>query len=47
MGLGALAGQAIRVSVPWNATEGDVAAFIAAYRRMADRLGQGPASRAA
>lgn len=38
MGLGALAGQAIRVSLPWNATIADVEAFAAAYARMVDRL---------
>ena len=38
MGLGALAGEAIRVSLPWNATEGDMAAFARAYRTMAERL---------
>jgi len=38
MGLGALAGQAIRVSLPWNATAADIDAFAAAYRRMAARL---------
>ncbi len=38
MGLGALAGQAIRVSLPWNATHADVDAFVFAYQRMADRL---------
>jgi cysteine desulfurase len=38
MGLGALAGEAIRVSLPWNTTEADVAAFAVAYPRMADRL---------
>ena len=38
MGLGSLAGQAIRVSLPWNATAADVAAFLPAYARMADRL---------
>src|SRR5207342_2381588 len=47
MGLGALAGQAIRVSLPWNATAADVAAFAAAYPRMADRLRQALAPRAA
>ncbi len=31
MGLGALAGNAIRVSLPWSATEADVDAFVAAY----------------
>lgn len=38
MGLGALAGEAIRVSLPWNATAADIAAFAAAYRAMAERL---------
>ncbi len=38
MGLGELAGQAIRVSLPWSATWDDVAAFAAAYRDMAGRL---------
>jgi cysteine desulfurase len=38
MGLGALAGQAIRVSLPWNVSEGAIAAFEAAYARMAARL---------
>ena len=38
MGLGALAGEAIRVSLPWNATAADAQAFIAAYQAMADRL---------
>ncbi|MGA9868894.1 MAG: aminotransferase class V-fold PLP-dependent enzyme, partial [Acetobacteraceae bacterium] len=38
MGLGALAGQAIRVSLPWNATAADVDAFVVAYPRMAARL---------
>jgi cysteine desulfurase len=38
MGLGALAGQAIRVSLPWNAAEADIDAFIVAYRAMAARL---------
>ena len=47
MGLGPLAGQAIRVSLPWNATAADVAAFAAAYPRMADRLRQALAPRAA
>ena len=42
MGLGALAGQAIRVSLPWNATEADVAGFIPAYARMAERLTAAP-----
>jgi cysteine desulfurase len=47
MGLGPLAGQAIRISLPWNATEADVAAFAAAYARMADRLRMTLAPRAA
>jgi cysteine desulfurase len=47
MGLGALAGQAIRVSLPWNATQDDVDAFAAAYPRMAARLRAALASRAA
>ena len=38
MGLGALAGESIRVSLPWSATEADVVAFIAAYRTMVQRL---------
>lgn len=38
MGLGDLAGQAIRVSLPWNATDADIDCFIAAYQRMAARL---------
>ncbi len=38
MGLGALAGQAIRVSLPWNTTQADIDAFIAGYARMAGRL---------
>lgn len=35
MGLGPLAGQAIRVSLPWNATAEHVDAFAGAYRRIA------------
>ncbi len=38
MGLGALAGQAIRVSLPWNATEADAGAFAEVYPRVAARL---------
>ena len=38
MGLGALAGEAIRVSLPWNATWADVEAFRKAYAAMAARL---------
>jgi cysteine desulfurase len=40
MGLGPLAGQAIRVSLPWNVTPDDVHAFAAVYARVADRLRQ-------
>jgi cysteine desulfurase len=47
MGMGPLAGQAIRVSLPWNATDSDVTAFVVAYRRMADRLRNALAPRAA
>ncbi len=38
MGLAALAGESIRVSLPWNTTEADVTAFISAYQAMAQRL---------
>jgi len=38
MGLGTLAGEAIRVSLPWNATEADADAFLAAYVDMSRRL---------
>ena len=38
MGCGALAGQAIRMSLPWSATRADADAFAAAYARMAARL---------
>jgi cysteine desulfurase len=38
MGLGPLAGQAIRVSLPWNVQAADVAAFGLAYAAMAARL---------
>ena len=38
MGLGPLASQAIRVSLPWNATPAHVAAFAAAYATMTSRL---------
>lgn len=37
MGLGESAGQAIRVSLPWNAVSADVEAFAIAYRDMAAR----------
>jgi cysteine desulfurase len=38
MSLGAGAGEAIRVSLPWNATMADVEGFALAYRAMAARL---------
>ncbi|MGH7104272.1 MAG: cysteine desulfurase family protein [Acetobacteraceae bacterium] len=38
MGAGPLAGQAIRVSLPWNATRADIAHFASAYAEMAGRL---------
>lgn len=38
MGLGRLAGEAIRVSLPWNATPADIDAFGLAYQAMAARL---------
>jgi cysteine desulfurase len=41
MGLGPLAEQAIRVSLPWNATQADIDAFATAYRRVAARLRTG------
>ena len=47
MGCGALAGEAIRVSLPWNATAADVAAFAVAYAAMAARLRLATAPRAA
>ena len=34
MGAGALAGQAIRVSLPWNVSAEAVPAFCAAYEKM-------------
>jgi cysteine desulfurase len=37
MGLGELAGQAIRVSLPWSATAEDVSAFARAYEALASR----------
>jgi cysteine desulfurase len=37
MGFGALAGQAIRVSLPWNVTADAVPAFTAAYEAMINR----------
>jgi cysteine desulfurase len=38
MGLGALAGQAIRVSLPWSATAAEAEAFAGAYAAVAARL---------
>ncbi len=38
MGLRHAATESIRVSLPWNATEADVAAFAAAYQTMATRV---------
>jgi cysteine desulfurase len=38
MGAGPLAGEAIRVSLPWCAGPADVEAFLLAYRAMAERL---------
>lgn len=43
MGLGPLAGEAIRVSLPWSAIAADVEAFITAYRAMAARLSRSAA----
>ena len=38
MGLGGLAGEAIRISLPWNATAADTAHFAAAYAAMSRRV---------
>ena len=38
MGLGVRAGETIRVSLAWNTTEADIAAFAAAYAMVAARL---------
>ena len=38
MGLGPLAGEAIRVSLPWNVTAAGMQAFVTAYAAMAARL---------
>jgi cysteine desulfurase len=38
MGIGALAGEAIRVSLPWNVAPADIDGFAIAYRRVAARL---------
>ena len=42
MGLGTMAGQAIRVSLPWNVTASDIDAFEIAYAAMAQRLVRTP-----
>jgi cysteine desulfurase len=47
MGLGPLAGQAIRISLPWNMTNENAIGCITAYQRMADRQRDALASRAA
>jgi cysteine desulfurase len=47
MGLGTLAEQAIRVSLPWNVAQADIDVFAAAYPRVADRLRAPLATRAA
>ena len=47
MGLGPLAAEAIRVSLPWNASQPDIDAFAAAYQRVSARLCPSLASRAA
>lgn len=44
MGLGPLAGEAIRVSLPWNVTEADIATFARAYAEMAGRATRRPAA---
>ena len=38
MGCGSLAGEAIRVSLPWNATADDIARFAESYAAMASQL---------
>jgi len=45
MGLDVLAGQAIRVSLPWNAEPGAVPAFTAAYEAAINRVGSARALR--
>lgn len=47
MGAGPLAGQAIRVSLPWNATAADAGAFAVGYAAMAARLAAGVSATAA
>ncbi|HUB50026.1 MAG TPA: aminotransferase class V-fold PLP-dependent enzyme [Acetobacteraceae bacterium] len=41
MGLGPLAAQAIRVSLPWNATQADVEAFVDGYQKTSPALRAG------
>ncbi|RUT25278.1 cysteine desulfurase [Asaia sp. W19] len=43
MGLGAVAANAIRVSLPWNIDEAAIEGFIVAYQAMAARLGKNAA----
>ncbi|GBQ93502.1 cysteine desulfurase family protein [Asaia krungthepensis] len=43
MGLGDAAANAIRVSLPWNATDAEIDGFIVAYQAMAARLGKNAA----
>ena len=45
MGLGDLAAQSIRVSLPWNAEEAGILGFIAAYQRFAARVLRKPVLR--
>ena len=47
MGLGTLAGEAIRVSLPWDVQEAAVDGFIAAYMRLAAGPASHPGTRAA
>jgi cysteine desulfurase len=47
MGLGSLAEQAIRVSLPWNVSPSDIEAFATGYQRVAARLCPTLAPRAA
>lgn len=47
MGLAQLAGESIRVSLPWNTTETDIDAFETAYTAMASRFRPARAARAA
>ena len=44
MGLGPLAACAIRVSLPWNATDAGIDAFIAAYTGVVSRLARASAA---